>query len=545
MSKSTTTKLTLVAVTSLFVPVCTSSTVAAESSPKPVAAAATPAPAANPTVSLTKGQSSHFQDALTSLAAQAHIAIVAEGAPLHPQISDTSAPNLITPMPLSQALTILGVAYDYDVQRQEGGVFVLTKRYSDPCDLPCVTLDECQASLKDVIYILDAFSPHFQEPVYSREHDDQRATVVSFFQSLSPAQLAAAQTKTLRYGDLLPDQQTLIAKFILYQFVQMPLDQTQEQRNLLLEAHQAMLVARNKDKVAGAYLEVPDFIGTGKHLTSVTGPITLVDQPSPDWLSLPPASAAMKPLTLAEAVASLQPIDGQQSVVDKPIQTKPISVAGLTNATPMKVLGALETLYGLRISVSDKGAPMLARQAPIIPDKINAVAANVWQALPLSYTRAIDAAAHQKTAQEKLSVSWMSRNEYALYSQEKAHVRKACEETQHEAVRRLRLAMQPYLRQHGPDARIPVSSLTEDIRSALAVVLMSNIVSDLRDTFSGVPAKKALDCLDNINNMIISTVPGEIAYQQGVAIPSLYLQGSPVGSTEEVGMGGIRYFDLH
>ena len=544
MNKSATTISTLVEVTSLFVLISIGSTVAAQSSSKPVIAA--PAITANRTVLLTKEQSSHFQDALTILAAQAHVAIVAEGAPLHPQLTGAAVRSLAVPMPLNQALTALGAAYDYDVQRQEGGVFVLTKRYSDPRDLPCVTLDECQQSLKDVLLVLDTFSPHFEESIYALGPDTQRDTVISFFNSLSPTQFAAAQAKTLHYGDLLPDQQTLIWNFMMHQFVQMPLGQAQEQLNLLLEAPQSVLTGRNKDKYPGAYLEVPDIAGSGKHLMSVTGPVTLADQPVPDWLSPGPASAAeaVKPLTLAEAIASLQPVHGQQPVVDKPLRAKPVTVAGLANAAPMKVLEALAALYGLRISASDKSAPMLARQTPLMPNKPNEIAAAVWQALPLSYARAIDAAAHQKTAQSNTSMSWMPTDGYMRYSQEQGRVHAASEEIQHEAIRRLRLAMQPQIRQRGPDARIPVSSLTEDGRSTLAIVLMSGTVSTLKDSLSGRLKERFLSCLDNIDNMIVYTVPEETAQQQGVAIPSLYLQGSPVGSTQEIGMGGIRYMSF-
>lgn len=545
MSKLATTRLTLIAATSLFVPASIGSMVAAEPSPNPVIAspAVTATPTVTPTVSLTKAQSSHFQDALTSLAAQGHVAIVAEGAPLHPHLADAATPNLPTPMPISQTLTVLGAAYDYNVQRQDGGVFVLTKRYSDPRDLPCITLAECQASLEDVLIVLDAFNPHFEESIYASGPDTQRDTVTSFFDTLSPSQLAEAQAKTLRYGDLLPDQQTLIWNFMLHQFIQTPLGQTQEQLNLLLEAPHSVLTGRDKDKDAGAYLEVPNIAGSGKHLMSVTGPITLVDQPFPDWLLLAPASAAevVKPLTLAEVVASLQPIHGQQPVVDKPVQAKPVTVAGLANAAPMKVLEALGTLYGLRISASDKSAPILARQVPATPEKLDAIAADVWQALPLSYTRAIDAAAHQETAQDKASAPWMPANDFMRSSQEQGRIRGACGEIQHEAVRRLRLAMQSQIRQRGPDARILVSSLTEDARSTLAVVLISGTVSTLRDGFSGRLKERFLSCLDNINNMIIYTVPGETGQRLGKDIPSLYLQGSPIGSTETIGMGGVWY----
>ena len=234
-------------------------------------------------------------------------------------------------------------------------------------------------------------------------------------------------------------------------------------------------------------------------------------------LPLVPAGAP-KPLTLAEAVASLQPIHKQQAVVDKPLQAKLVTVAGLTNADPMKVLEALATLYGLRIGASDKSAPMLTRQIPTIPDNLRGIAPDVWLALPVSYTRAIDADARPKAA-HKPAPLWMQLGIDRIYDQEKARLDEAVEGNQAEAVRRLRLAMQPQLKMRGPDARVPASSLTEEDRDILAVAMMGQTVLYLRDAFGGASTERFLSYLDEINDMTISTVPSETAHRNGVAIP--------------------------
>ena len=544
----------LVAAASLLA--CVSTSKAQSAAAVAAQPAASAAPAATPAVSLTKEQSSHFQDALTSLATQAHIAIAAEGAPLHPRLAGTAIPDLTIPMPISQALTILGAAYDYDVQRQDGGVFVLTKRYSDPRDLPCVTLPECQASLQDVSQILDTFSPHFQESVYLAGPDTQRDTVISFFNSLSPAQLAAAQASGLRYGDLLPNQQTLVWNFVMYGLIQIPLEQARISE--LMQAPHTMLAARNEYKQVGIYREALGFDGSTKVLVPLPGqpsgyPLDAagnrIPEPPPEWLGVAPLvpAGAAKPLTLAEAVASLPPIHKQQAVVDKPLQSKPVTVAGLTNAAPMQVLEAFKTLYGLRIGASDKSAPMLMRQAPTMPDKISAIAADIWQALPASYTRAIDADARPKAAQAPASPWMPPPNIFTLDMEQQARLNEAVEENQHESIRRLRLAMQPYLKGRGPDARVPVSSLSEEDRGVLAVAMMGQTVLALRNAFIETGTKKSIDCLDEIDDMLISTVPSELAHQKGLAIPSLYLnmRHSGPSGTEIMSMGGIRYVDIN
>ena len=145
--------------------------------------------------------------------------------------------------------------------------------------------------------ILDTFSPHFQGDIsgIGSDPDSQRDAILSFFNSLSPAQLAAAQAKTLRYGDLLPDQQAPVWSIMMYQFVQIPFDRTQAQINDLMQVSHMMLTAHNEYKQAGVYREVPAFSGsTQKSFIPLPGELSgfptdadgkQITQP-PEWLAV-------------------------------------------------------------------------------------------------------------------------------------------------------------------------------------------------------------------------------------------------------------------
>lgn len=86
------------------------------------------ASAADPVVHLTNVTAiTDFQGALDALAAQAHVAIVAEGRPLNPHVSDDLM-NSVADATVGQAITKIAAFSDDDVRRQKNGIFVLTKR---------------------------------------------------------------------------------------------------------------------------------------------------------------------------------------------------------------------------------------------------------------------------------------------------------------------------------------------------------------------------------------------------------------------------------
>lgn len=88
-----------------------------------------------------------FQKAITALANANSITIVAEGAPVEFDEKKLQDGTYKT-APLARKIALLAEAADYSA-KNSGGVFLLMKRYSNPRDLPCVTLEECRLSLEN------------------------------------------------------------------------------------------------------------------------------------------------------------------------------------------------------------------------------------------------------------------------------------------------------------------------------------------------------------------------------------------------------------
>ncbi len=516
------------------------------------AAAPDPAPAAaqqKPLVHLSLAQSGSFSEALDALAAQGHVAIVAEGAPLVPRLSKKDTQDLTAPLPLSEAVTKIAASFDYDVQQQDN-VFVLTKRYTDPKEMPCVTLEECDQAFKDILTLLDPFNPNLDEA--SDDHS-QRSTVITFFNSLSPRQLREARTKTLRYGELGPEQQKAVESIFLYGFVQFPTDKLRETVDILDYAPKSVLTGKDKGHNA-LFIELP--VPANKSLRyyqPLEGGVTSSDKTA--TLILPKQAEtggppAPPPPTL-EAVVGLLPHAGPPAVVDTPLKDKPVSVAGLSNVSAMAVLRALKVLYNLRIGASEAGGNELMRQILPPTESLRDLGPNVWSLLPVSLVRAIHSAEAppaqvppmgESKAENPAGAFQRSQAEANRRFQQQMGSRRLLPALWGEAVHQVLVGVQPQLRSGGLSVRIPVKTLDGTTRSALTVALTVSALEILQSGFTGQIKQNVLDCLDDMNSILIYTVPGEAGIIGGQTVPSIYLEGTDPYTKQHIGLGGGRFF---
>ncbi len=492
-------------------------------------------------VRLTPSEARQFQRALASLASQGHVALVAEGAPLRTELGTAAVSDLTSEMSLDQAVSKIASAYDYDAQRR-GSVFVLTKRYTDIHDLPCVTLEECRRAVDNLSRVLNTFSPDFATSIYTNGPDGRRDAVVSFFQSLSPAQVQAAQNKTLRYGSLSPAQQMLIQNLFLYQYVQMPLEKVNDVIGRLDYAPKSALKLRNGNGYSGLFMEVPNFNAGGVPvLFPLTSGLTPLDQPQPSMIRVPlPPGANPDPseaTTLGKIVAALKPVRGKSPVVDASLADKPVTAAGMDSVSSLDMLNALSALYDLDLEDKNVGRPRLMPQPVLLPTGLKEIDAAVWASLPVSYARALHIAPVDPDT-HNASGSPLTPKDFRELMQSM----QLPAGFQQEANERLLLAVQPQLKKRGLSARVPVSSLDSNAKAALAISLMTELIATLHDGFSGPPHENVLDCLDDMDQTIIYTVPGEDAQINHQDVPSIYLEGTDPYSGQQVGLGGVRYF---
>lgn len=563
-----------------------------------------------PQVRLTPAQASVFTDALNTLSAQAHVAFVAEGRPLHPAWLANVAPGLPwQDAPLSEVVEKLASAYDYDVQRK-GKIFLLFKRYSNPEDLPAVTLSECLQSLQDVKRVTSVINPHLQP---SRRINDLLLT--GLLPTLTIEQLTAMKHQGLPVSSLRPQQQQMAWQLMCYYYVQSSVDDA----TLILPDLQAAVggtTAFRWGEMSGLRqlgyqfqlfgYDVPP-VGQPSSFRPLSSPYHLFSYPpaggtifmtavnshpatyrKPDGTPFPDndptapladrpsvstiGRSALADQSLGTVVARLDAKrDGTPTMMVDPIlQAKPITVVGEANATSSNILQALADVYGLRVRTNTDGTQLLTRRLFYIPQNAGELPGAMRQIFPAPFVRAlhIDALdgiqarydlairrqintlseqhvasprigatnigeagpAVDQTRQQQPKMDESRRGEapspeqlaatvraYGDLIQERSRQTRQIEDMlpkmRNAAVRRLRTDIEPRLKT-APDGRLPVSTVDEVDRQALAAVFFSQSLSNLRGLLS-------------------RRVPTYVAY-----FPQVILEG---GIIDE---GGKKYFEV-
>lgn len=504
------------------------------------------APPDQPSVQLTPAQAGRFQTALDALAKQGHVALVAEGVPLRARLPEREARSLSAPMALETAARKIGAAYDYDVQRQNG-VFVLKKRYTDEHDLPSVTLEEGVLALGDVGRVMDAFSPHV--PTSSRI-DTPDTLAQDVVNALSPEQELAMQNKTLHYGDLTTAQQALIQRLFLYGYVQIPSGQVQRTLDEMQQAPQTVLTTSDGRGRHGLYIEivfdqqrVP--VSLTQSLMAGANPVEptpVPDVPRPDASDPPPATLGQVVAGLNRAGPSQAP--GPPLEVDAALQAKTVTVAGLDNAPTIEALRALAAVYGLRIGSSEKGAPKLSRRAATIPTDLRKLSDSVWWAFPEPFQRAVRVGENipLQTPPPALGgpADWKLQAQ-----QDQENTRRRWRNMglpaalRREAARRLLLTLQPKFKAAGPDARIPVASLSESARGLLALALISEALGALANQYAEQYNRQVVESLDYFDQVVISGKPFTDSNRPGRVFHSVLLRLRHPVTGQTVGLGGV------
>lgn len=437
-----------------------------------------------PTFSLTRQQASTFQSAFTALANKTHLTFVAEGQPL----KTTLDPN--TPLdlkeggePLFVLVAKVAAAYDYDAGRQ-GNIVLLKKRFTDPADLPDVTLAECAAAVKDVLSITDALNPHLKSGAI-----EDTPSIRTFLQSFTPEQLKAMadEQQGMALTALSPQQQRGVQQIMNYMYVQQPVDILQPLADQLDRAtkHDPHFCWRDLPGM-GAFPGFPHLFGftlpTGQgrreRYTALGRPAEVSPNPgggmsvsydplqqtpvglSPDPTD-PPKKAKPQPkeadlsLTLSQIIAALNARRGigPQMLVDAALAPKHASVFNADAAPPATLLQAVADLYGLRVRTLEDGTQVLSRRARRLTLNYRELAALVQQALPDPMLRASETIGKGKPSPLRVA-----------------------------AVKALRAAAEPKMEKDF-NKQVALSELSDRENMALADAMMADVMSQLNLAF--------------------------------------------------------------
>ncbi len=197
-----------------------------------------------------------FDDALAALAAQGKVAVIAEGAPYRPALSDSALQSLSRAVsqdsggvPLSKFAAEVGRAFDYDAVRVDRDLFLFYKRYSEPNDLPVVTFEEAVRALRGIVRATDRLNPR------APQLGSPGFPLLRFVNSLDPQQMHALKDGLL-VTQLRPDQREWLWQFARQDYLQRTMDSVERTARHLETTRSRKSVFRRMDLVG---LGIPIF----------------------------------------------------------------------------------------------------------------------------------------------------------------------------------------------------------------------------------------------------------------------------------------------
>ena len=514
-------------------------------------------------VRLSDKEAGSFAVAFNSLTAQSHVAFVVEGEPLHPKLPENEVPNVSSGGERLGALVIkLADAYDYDV-KQDGKVFILCKRYTDPHDLPCVTLDECRLAIEDVKRVTDVFNPHV--PYY--RSGSSNPLVSDLLDTLTPEQLSLMHDRQLPVSSLTPEQQSLARRTALYIYVQLPVESSNSSLLRLQNAAQATFCHGIRMGTAFFGYTTPP----GKPESLLMSDL-LASQRTPNKPVFHQLSSPLIPtrrVILTHGRASLAPSvgvpisstlgkgvtilnkrgDGSLITVDPALGPKPVTVIGAENARTAAIITALTDIYGLRVVTEDTGKRRLTRPLFRVPLDISGIPDAVRAVFPAPMVRALSdtepetALPQQSAAEGKASQSrWpseelkrpSSKSEKPLKLAGKKKAPHSLHALHDAAVEELVSAVEPQIRA-ASDGRVPEAAVPEASSRAFATILMTQCLGDLQHLMEQNPPYYIAD----FNQVMLCGGPG--VSDDGRAVITLSF-GQPLRNGKTVEGVGITHF---
>ena len=464
----------------------------------------------NPIIHLKVSELGHFDTALPALAKQGRVAIVCEGQPLHLDLTTDQTQQLaqrINPdgMPLEEAVKWVAAAYDYRTERTGANTFVLTKRYTDPNDLPDIPFEETTAAFQNILIATQNFYPAI---------DDGNAiyNILSTVSDAHRAQLA----KGILISDLDADQKRNARSLVnSIEFRYLTDIDTLSRRLQACRNSSAYFTEMQKYGVTFPVYDAPygyqgamwkvaldgwfvTATGSSDVGSSVPSGVTLVNNklvvnqpglveptaPRPANQIPVPVSSKLR-LTLAGACKQLTDRLIAAHVLlsvqtEAALSSKALCLAGAQYNSPQMLIQAIATVYGLDVQ-NDQGVETLIQPRPIILKDPKDMKAEFKRLLPAPYQRAVARLQHEDgfatiPAPTLLALGGAIASDVNTPDFSLAHA----STLYLTSVRRLREIIEPEIRKH-PNQKLPIAEADAEAQDMLG---LSNLAVALGNFYS-------------------------------------------------------------
>lgn len=379
---------------------------------------------ADPVVQMDLSRLRRFDDAFAFLSKQTRTMIVCEGQPLRAELSEAQVRKTMeelgaSGLPLTQTMERLAAAFDYDAVRTGPNVFLLTKLYSDPEDLPDLTLDEVATSLRNILQSARNFYPEVENEVL----------IGQILQSASASQKEQL-VKGVPVSQLSPGQRRMAWQFaggLVFQPLENILKVSRRLQgcrspkasftkkpywNLVLPAYEGPFGPKGamRNVALSSWVNTQSGGGTtfdgtsGVKMVEMAGGNQIISAPNVTDPTTPrasrqdstPASSALK-RSLGEVVEQVNErltASGKADVaaqVTPALAPKSVCVVGEQFVSPLALLQAAADVYGLSLRRTSDAARITQPGLRIVADPKN-FGAEIRRLLPAPFLRAVNGA---------------------------------------------------------------------------------------------------------------------------------------------------------
>lgn len=343
------------------------------------------------------------------------IAFIAEGEPF--TVSKPGpVPTLNENLSQEEAVREVSTYFDYSAVRQDN-VYLLTKRYTNPDDLPDVSHEECMFGLKTVTRLLAPFNPNFPPATYVSE---PRAEIARMLDEEQLAQLSGGGLPVLA---LTPSQKAEVWRLALSFHIQSRVDSMSTEYGYLenrspvdpifhwqtvMDVHAFGYDIRSISQNKMVFIPVSDNnqLGTtpdGQVLLRNNSrmkrgiAVPLLDTTDPNALSEQTKQFLMEEGKSSHALSISATLSGLNRSSVKPIfykvdaayANKRVTLVGVSTLSANVLLRSLAKVYGLRVLHKEDGSTILTHPFVIEAKDLSDLGRALKSAIPAPIYRAM------------------------------------------------------------------------------------------------------------------------------------------------------------
>ena len=496
-----------------------------------------------PGSSLSPTPGERLKLALTKISQNFKVCFVVEGEPL---ITMKTKPFVLkTENSLEKIVHNLAEEYDFDVIKKKQ-VFIYKKRYTDPADLPDITLGECREAFKNIQIMNEQFG--FDFPKDGINHYNPVVQIKNFMEtftsSFTAEQIDGLSQNGIPCSSLSIEQKKVLRSYMVYTYLReeaLAGDSAGKIFERILKNNAAFeykniqdihafgfsfderfdklndfYALSHQNKITNSFSNGPTVASHTR--TSIINGVRVIDEipdtSDPSLLNTDPTSIPLsgkETVSLNEALRDINSLpngDGIVYRINPALGEKRVILTGSEFGEAADEIDALTNVYGLRLVRTNEHSAFISFPQYTYPIELNRLGDALRKAIPNPLLRAITANSDPKL--NEVSNGYITTLD---------NINKRCKELELQSVRWVRATVEADLERSGKKS-IPFSKASELHRKLIALFFAANGVNRILGTFTSQPPSRIYDFEKiMLHSTIITDESHKKMFQLDIATP--------------------------